>query len=260
MGSEFSLTFNLSITRNFLIELSVELRVRGPELKEPVLIAALPGAGLAGLIAVDHIVRTLQMVEIGFADSTMFPPIVGIEKGKAYHPIRVFVNEKEKIYAIKGEIPIPGMGIVHLTSSVMDWIDRMRPKLVILPDGVGVHNRLDIEKPRVFKAFNMENVAKLLENVVGEVLEHGYISGFPAIMLREAERRGIPAATLIVQCFPTYPDPGAAVSLLEAISQLIGVKIEVSTLEEKSEQLRMKLRELMDKTAKVTPILPGYVG
>ncbi len=236
------------------------MRVRGPELKEPVLVAALPGAGLAGLIAVDHMIKVLNMVEVGFAESPLFPPIVGVENGRAYHPIRIFMSEEKGIYAMKGEIPIPGAGIIHLTTTVMDWIDRMRPKLVILPDGIGVPNRLDLAKPRVFKAFNMEYAAKLLENVAGEVLEHGYISGFPALMLREAERRGIPAATLIVQCFPTYPDPGAAVSLLETIGQLIGIEIEVSTLEKKSEELRIKLRELMDKTVKVTPILPGYVG
>lgn len=242
------------------MNLSVEIRVRGPEIREPVLIAAIPpGAGLAGLIAVDHMVRTLKLEEVGFAESPLFPPIVGVENGRAYHPIRMFAGPDLGLYAVKGEVPVLGRGLVELSSSLTGWIDRSRPRMILLPDGVGVENRLEIEKPIVLKAFNSERAREIADKIDAKVLERGYISGFPALMLREAERRGIPAIAFIAQAFEKYPDPSAAVSLLESMGSLLDIEIDTKPLEEKSEEVRALRRDLME-TVKAAPVLPSYVG
>ena len=53
---------------------------------------------------------------------------------------------------------------------------------------------------------------------------------------------------LLAQAFPQYPDPGAAAAVIDALNRIYGLNVNTKVLEERSEEIRIKARELMRRT------------
>ncbi|MDK2372617.1 MAG: PAC2 family protein [Candidatus Korarchaeota archaeon] len=240
--------------------MSVEIVETAPEVKNPILILAVPGAGLVSIIAADHLIKVADLKEVGKIDSPLFPPVIGVKDGVAMHTVRIYGGKG--LYVVKAEVPLPIDPLLKLTISVLDWIARKRPKLAIVMGGVPEDDRIKVEKPQVMAVFSSEEAKSLAKGMGGELMKEGYLSGYAAFFLREASRRGVPAAALMVQSFAAYPDPGAAAEVLKAIEPVLGFDVDISQLEAESETIRLKLKELMAKTvqtAKEAPT-PAYIG
>ncbi len=240
--------------------MSVEIVETAPEVKNPILILAVPGAGLVSIIAADHLIKVADLKEVGRIDSPLFPPVIGVKDGVAMHTVKIYGGKG--LYVVKAEVPLPIDPLLKLTISVLDWIARKRPKLAIVMGGVPEEDRIKVEKPQVMAVFSSEEAKSLAEGMGGELMKEGYLSGYAAFFLREASRRGVPAAALMVQSFAAYPDPGAAAEVLKAIEPILGFDVDISQLEAESETIRLKLKELMAKTvqtAKEAPA-PMYIG
>ncbi len=240
--------------------MSVEIVETAPEVKNPILILAVPGAGLVSIIAADHLIKVADLKEVGKIDSPLFPPVIGVKDGVAMHTVKIYGGKG--LYVVKAEVPLPIDPLLKLTISVLDWIARKRPKLAIVMGGVPEEDRIKVEKPQVMAVFSSEEAKALAEGIGGELMKEGYLSGYAAFFLREASRRGVPAAALMVQSFAAYPDPGAAAEVLKAIEPVLGFDVDISQLEAESETIRLKLKELMAKTvqtAKEAPA-PMYIG
>jgi uncharacterized protein len=63
-----------------------------------------PGIGLVGVIASSYIARTLNMKEVGYLESDLFPPIIVVHKGNPKPPIRIYNSDDLAI--ITAEIPL----------------------------------------------------------------------------------------------------------------------------------------------------------
>jgi uncharacterized protein len=50
------------------------------------------------------------------------------------------------------------------------------------------------------------------------------------------------------QCFLNYPDPEAAAEVLKSLAMVTGVKVDVAKLLEKGEEIRLKARDVMQRT------------
>lgn len=240
--------------------MSIEIVERAPEIKNPILILAVPGAGLVGVIAADHLIKTANLKEIGKIDSPIFPPVIGVKDGVAMHTVKIYGGNG--LYVIKAEVPLPIDPLLKLTVAVLDWVARKRPKLAMIIGGIPEENRIKIEKPQVMAVFSSEEAKSLASDLKGQLMKEGYLSGYAAFFLREASRRGVPAAALMVQSYAAYPDPGAAAEVLKAIEPILGFNIDLSQLEAESETIRLKLKELMARTvqtARESPT-PAYIG
>ncbi len=238
-------------------------RVRGTG-RPLVLLLGFPGPGLVGVIAADFLVRELGMERVGYVDRSDLPPVMGVDGGVVRHPIGIFQDGRTVV--IKSEVPIPPDPLVAMLGDVLNWAKVRGFDLVLLLGGVGERERMDLERPGVFRIFSSRGVkVSRGDEIGGEDLSGGYISGFAAYFLREARRRGVPAAALLAQSFPNYPDPGAAASLIEALKPVLDREVNVESLERESEAIRLKLKELMRQTTKVmTPpeagAAPSYIG
>lgn len=239
--------------------MSVDIVENAPEIKNPVLILSVPGAGLVGVISADHLIRTASLDEVGKIDSPLFPPVVEVRDGVASHTVKIFSGRG--VYVIKVEVPLPVEPLMKLTESLLDWVSRKRPKLALVIGGIPDENRMNVERPQVMTVFSSEE-AKEANSIGGELMKGGYLSGYAAYFLREAMRRGIPAAAVMVQSFDAYPDPGAAAELLKAIEPALGFSIDISQLEAESETIRLKMKELMARTLQTVRETPttAYIG
>jgi len=231
-----------------------EVRVvekEGIEHKNPVVIEGLPDVGLVGTIAVSYIVERMGYKEIGYIESDLFPPVMVVHEGKLKNPLRIYGDES--VVVVLSEVAIPPKAIYPLTGALANWVKEIGAKLVISVTGLPAGNRIDIEKPEVFAVGNSEEALKELKDKQMELLEEGFIAGSYAIMLRECGKRKLNAISLLAQCFPVYPDPGAAASAIESLEKFLKLGIDVKELLEKGEEIKLKARDLMKQTALSAP-------
>ncbi len=215
--------------------------------KNPIVIEGLPDVGLVGTIAASYIVDKMKYEEIGYIESDMFPPVMVIHSGKLKSPFCLYGNEE--VVVVSSEIAIPPNAVYPLTRALADWFSSINASLVISVTGLPVKNRMDIDKPEVFAVGNNEAAINMLKEKQVELMEEGFIAGTYAVMLRECYKRDLCAISLLAQCFPVYPDPGAAASAIGSLDKFLQLGIDVDELLEKGEEIKLKARDLMRQTA-----------
>jgi uncharacterized protein len=227
----------------------------GTEYKNPMVIEGLPDVGLVGTIAASYIVEKLNYKEIGHIESDLFPPVMVIHGGKLKNPFRIYSAEDGSVMVVLSEVAVPPKAVYPLTTALADWLHKIDVKPpVISIKGLPMKNRMDIEKPEVFAVGNDEGAMKELKDKQLGLLEEGFIAGTYAIMLRECSKRQISAISLLAQCFPVYPDPGAAASAIESVKKFVtSLDIDVGELLENAEGIKLKARDLMQQTALSAP-------
>ena len=223
----------------------------GVKHKNPIVIEGLPDVGLVGTIAASYIVERMGYKEIGYIESDLFPPVMVVHEGQSKNPLRIYGDEG--VVVVLSEVAIPVGAVYPLTEALADWVKEIDSKLVISMTGLPAANRIDIEKPEVFAVGNSEEALNELKDKQMELLEEGFIAGPYAVMLRECSKRKMSAISLLAQCFPVYPDPGAAASAIESLDKFLKLGIDVKELLEKGEEIKLKARDLMRQTALSAP-------
>lgn len=211
--------------------------------ESPMVLEGFPDVGLVGAIAVSHVISQLKLEEIGHLESELFPPVVVLHKGVPQDPIRLYGNGK--LVVIVSEIAIPPEAIYPLAKSLAGWFESIKANVVVSLNGFPAQYRMEVETPSVFGVATSSQVLNLLKQKGIELMEEGFIAGVYAVILKECVRRGIPVLALLAECFPTYPDPGAAASVLQALNNLFNLGVDTKLLLDKAEEIRLKARDLM---------------
>lgn len=223
----------------------VKIVERGRIPKKFTLINGLPDVGLVGLVAASHVVSSLKMEEIGSIESDLFPPMIVLHDGVPKSPIRLFANET--LVVIVAETAIPASLTRVLADAIVNWAASRQAEMVISLGGMAVQNRQDLDVPKVFAALSEKSLEKKLGDAA-EVLGEGYIVGAYALMLRKCAEMNLPAITLLTQSYYNYPDPEAAAAALNSLNKLLGLKVDVSDLLQKGEEIRLRARDVMKRT------------
>jgi len=79
-------------------------------------------------------------------------------------------------------------------------------------------------------------------------LKEGYMVGPQALTMRYCAERKLSAIVLLAQSFHNYPDPEAAAVAINELAKITELKIDVSKLLEKGEEIRLRARDIMKRT------------
>ena len=120
--------------------------------------------------------------------------------------------------------------------------------MMISLSGLPIQDRQDAQELKVFAAGSNPEMLKMAEGKGLDILGEGYMVGPQAIMLQRCANSGLPALTLLAQCFYNYPDPEAAAEILKGLANVTGLKVDVAKLLEKGEEIRLKARDVMKRT------------
>jgi uncharacterized protein len=209
-------------------------------------VIGLPDVGLVGLITVNHLITGLSADEVGYVESSTFPPVVVVHEGEPKFPMRFF--HKEGVVYLTSEIPIPASSIPLLARGLVEWVKGKGSPLILSVSGVAVPNRLEIETPEVYGVASTPNAKRILIDAGVKPLEEGFMVGPHSQILMEAVQRKIDNLVLVAQSHYQYPDPGAAASAVSALNRILGLNVDVKTLLEQAEEIRLKMREVMHRT------------
>jgi uncharacterized protein len=213
--------------------------------KENILLVGFPSNGLIGTFTISYLVKTLKMKQIGEIEMPELSPVLFIENGEIFGPIRIY--KKENLFVIMSDIPFP-IKIAHLfAKSVIEVAKRNKINKTIIISGL---QSLDTENknPKVFGLVTHKSLEIVLyENVIPKFLS-GTIFDTDAVVISALRRSNIPTIMLYAECHPLFPDPIASVRAITIISKILKIQIDVKDIEKKLEHLRIEHRKLMQQT------------
>ena len=210
------------------------------------MLCGFPDVGLVGVLASSYLISELNLAEMAYVDSDILPPIVVLHKGLPHAPMRIF--GKDNLLVTIAETAIPANGVQHLMRSYIDWVESKKIKLIVPIGGIPAQNRQDLEKPEVFGTASNVDMINLLNEKGIKVLTEGYMVGPQALIMRYCSERKISAIALLAQSFYNYPDPEAAAAALKQLSNIIDIKVDISKLIEKGEEIRLRAKDMMKRT------------
>jgi len=210
-----------------------------------VMINGLPDVGLVGLLAASHIISSLNLEETGSIESDLLPPMIVLHGGLPKSPVRIFASGS--LVVMISETAIPVSLLRPLAEGVVEWARSKGTKLMLSLGGMAVANRQDIDSPKVFAAVSEKALESRL-NGAAEVLEEGYIVGAYGLLLRKCAEFSVPAITLLTQSYYNYPDPVAAAAALTTVNKILGLKVDVSELLKRGEEIRLRSKDMMHRT------------
>jgi uncharacterized protein len=184
--------------------------------------------------------------EVAYMDSKLLPPLIVLHEGLPHSPIRIFGNH-DVLLAVS-ETAIPADTIYPIMNALIDWGKSKNVKMMVSLSGIPIQDRQDAQELKVFAAASNPEMLKMVQDKGIEILNEGYMVGPQAIVLQRCARMGVPAITLLAQCFPNYPDPEAAAEVLKGLANLTGIKVDISKLTEKGEEIRVRARDVMKRT------------
>jgi len=210
------------------------------------LLFAFPDVGLVGVIAASDLVDELSLTEVAHLDSSQLPPLIVLHDGLPHSAVRIFAGQD--ILLAVSEVPIPTDMIYPVMDVLINWGKRKNVKMMISLGGMPIQDRQDVTELKSFAAASTPEALKIAQDKGLEILSEGYMVGPQAVVLQRAAQTGSPAITLLAQCFYNYPDPEAAAEVLKDLTKITGLKVDVTKLLEKGEEIRLRARDVMKRT------------
>ena len=224
-----------------VIELDREL-----DLDEPALIEGLPGVGLVGKIATDHVVETLDMENVGSITCDGLPKIAiyGEESRAVHPPVRLYADSSRDLLALQSDVPVSRDLSPDFARVVTDWVSEVGAIPLYL-SGLPEEDQEPGSVPSVFGISTGDGAATLDEYGIGMPPERGAIGGPTGALVNQAAQDGIDSYGIIVESDPKFPDPAAARQLIvKAIEPLADISVETQNLVDRAEEIREQKERL----------------
>jgi uncharacterized protein len=215
---------------------------------EPVVFGGFVGPGFVGLVSAGYMIEKLNLHEIAHVRSQHIPPVAVFVGAKLRHPFRIYSNDAGNIVVMICEMPVDIEGLYEISSVLLDWIEQIHAREIVILDGVGVSG-----VPEKREAFSVANESRMreLEQKGIRPIQSAMISGIGGSILNQCLTRKISGVSLLSTASIDFPDPGAALSLIKSINQVFGLNIATTELEQNVERLNQRLNELAGQYKKL---------
>jgi len=234
-----------------------------PRLEKPVMLCGWPGIGNIGLIAIDTLRKKIEAEEFGEIESWNFfyPQKVKIEEGLLVDlefPANRFYYKKleggDIVFFIGEEQPRGDKKAYQLGKLVLEVAIRFGCHRVFTSGAAvaQIHHQM---KPRVWAVPNkrelIERIIKYENTILMSEIEgrngQGYITGLNGLLIGMAKERGLEAICLMGE-FPVYIPrslsyPKASKSVLEVLTKILGVTIDLNSLERWAQETEKKIED-----------------
>ncbi len=208
-----------------------------PELKEPILIEGLPGIGLVGKLAGDHMLDELKGKKFVEIYSVFLPPQVNIQYDNTVKLVNMelyyWKNRKKDLILLLGDFQgITPDSQYKLADVVLDIAEEFNVKRIFTLGGLGTG--AITKEPKVYGAATNKKL-------VNELMKHGVvfrgsgaIFGASGLLLGLGMQRGIEAACLMGETHGQIIDAKSAEAVLRILTKILGIDIDMTKLAEKA--------------------------
>jgi uncharacterized protein len=251
----------------------IEVRsISAPSPTRPVLVCGLPGSGYVGKLAADYLVTVFKAKKVAEFYSASFPPHVNINedglglrlKGELYHAETG--QENDLLIFTADAQPSTSDGEYELTEAVLKEAKKLDTKLVF--SLAAYITGSFVKERRVFgTATSPEILPRLSQNGV-QIMKEGGISGMNGVIVGMAKLHGMEGVSLLGETSGYLLDPAASHSVLESLSRILGVKIDMTSIEERAKEAQqifgkvqqMSEQNIEEVTGAREEGRPGYIA
>jgi len=219
------------------------------ELESPVLVEGLPGVGLVGKIAADHLVREFDMDHYASCHCEGLPKVAVYQKGDpaVRPPVRIYADEERDLLVLQSDVPVSPERASSFSTCVTGWIAEEDVTPIYLS---GLAEEKD-GVPTMYGISTGESDRLLAEHGIDSPSESGLVSGPTGALLADANSADVDSVGLVVQANKQFPDPEAArVVIVNGIEPIAGVDVGTEQLVDQAEEIaqaREKLAKRMQE-------------
>jgi uncharacterized protein len=214
----------------------VEIHRDDIELDAPTLVEGLPGVGLVGKLAADHLVESHDMVHYGTARCDGLPEIAVYSEGDPVvrGPVRLYADTERELLVLQSDAPVSPAAAESFATCMVGWFQDHDVTPIFL-SGMPAERE---SEPSLYGIATGDGAALLSEADVGSPTEAGAITGPTGALVHEAQRVGLTSVGLVVEADPQFPDPEAAGTVLsKGIGPLTDLDVDTATLTEQAEEI-----------------------
>lgn len=215
----------------------VSIEDEAVDLETPMLVEGLPGAGLVGKIAADHLVAELDTTYYAALYCDGLPPVATYlgEDSTLRPPVRLYAAESEGLLVLQSDVPVSPSSAPEFATCLTNWLTE-EGILPIYLSGLGGQKE---GAPNLYGVATADGEPFLEEAGIVPPADGGLISGPTGALMYRAEFSNLDSVGLVVECDGQFPDPEAARVLLDAgIAPLAGIDIDTDSLVEQAEDIR----------------------
>ena len=228
--------------------------------ESPVLVEGLPGVGLVGKLATDHLVDALGMTHYASCFCEGLPDAAVYHEGDrtVQPPVRVYAAPEHELLALQSDVPVSPAEASEFAACLTGWVAEQGALPLYLS---GLPTEKD-GRPNLHGIATGDAAGLLETHDIAPPTHSGTVSGPTGALLHQAGQQGIDGLGLVVQSNSQFPDPEAARVLLhDAIQPVAGVDIDTDRLADQAEevadarqQLAQQMSEASEEASQAKPL------
>jgi uncharacterized protein len=217
-----------------------------PKLKDAVMVEGLPGIGLVGKLAGDHLKDELKAVKFAEIISPFLPPQVNIQDDGTVKLVNMelyyWQGSRDIIFLVGDFQGITPDSQYQLAEKTLDAVSAFDLKRIYTLGGLGTGAITN--NPRVFGAATSKSLVTELE-AYGVIFKGGgAIFGASGLLLGLAMPRKIDAVCLMGETHGQIIDAKSAEAVLGVLTKILGVQISMAEIEKKAKQTEEQLNQM----------------
>jgi len=238
----------------------VQVHADDVTLDSPVLVEGLPGAGLVGKIAADHLVEEFGMSYYGAIHCDGLPEVAVYrgESSDVLPPVRLYADQERDLLVLQSDVPVSPSGAPEFADCVTGWFTD-NDVLPLYLSGLGEEKN---GVPELYGIATGDAAGRLDDAGVVPPREGGLVTGPTGALLSQAGETGLDSVGLVVQTNPKFPDPEAARVILKGgVGPIAGLDVDTDALVEQAdeiqearERLAKQLQNADDESTQAQPI------
>jgi hypothetical protein len=225
-----------------------------PDLKKPYLVCGLPGSGYVGKLAVEHLIQEVNAKLLADIYSPSFPPQVMIRgdgtadlmKNTMYY----WKNDgKPDMLILTGDAqPSTPEAEYALGNEILELANKFHAETVFTLAAyiTGVF----ADKPKVYATATHADLLKDSQSRGMLVMDGGSITGMNGLIIGLAKLKGMYGMCLLGETSGYVVDAKASQAVLEALLDMIGLKIDMKNLEKRAKDTEMLIQTIEQQMRK----------
>jgi len=218
-----------------------------PILRNAILIEGLPGIGLVGKLAADHMLDELKAKKFIEFYSPYLPPQVIIRKDGTVKLVDMefhyWRGEKNDLILLTGEFQgITPDSQYQISEKILDMAEKFNVVKIFTLGGLGTGGIT--KEPKVFGATTNRELVEDLKKLGVIFKGGGAIFGASGLLLGLGMRRGIDGVCLMGETHGQIIDAKSAEAVLKVLTNILGIEIDMTELVEKAKETERQISRM----------------
>ncbi|RLI91732.1 MAG: proteasome assembly chaperone family protein [Candidatus Altiarchaeales archaeon] len=218
-----------------------------PILKNAILIEGLPGIGLVGKLAADHMLDELKAKKFIELYSPYLPPQVIIRKDGTVKLVDMefhyWRGEKNDLILLTGEFQgITPDSQYQISEKILDMAEKFNVVKIFTLGGLGTGGIT--KEPKVFGATTNRELVEDLKKLGVIFKGGGAIFGASGLLLGLGMQRGIDGVCLMGETHGQIIDAKSAEAVLKVLTNILGIEIDMTELVEKAKETERQISRM----------------